>query len=76
MPVNFCISLHVSTSNSINALTIQSGQVTGLAKPRVAIDTTNGAFSLMLDAGDYTVSLPLVPTRRPFLISVFATSGT
>lgn len=43
--------------------------------PRV-IDITNGAFSLVLDAGDYTVSLPLVPTRRPFVISVFDTNGT
>ena len=43
--------------------------------PRV-IETTNGAFSVVLDAGNYTVSLPLVPTRLPFVISVFDTNGT
>src|SRR5882762_9486027 len=35
---------------------------TGLsAGPPKIIDTTAGAFSLVLDAGDYTVSLPLIP---------------
>src|SRR4051812_37294764 len=37
--------------------------------PRI-IDTVNGAFSVALDAGDYTVSLPLVTWRHPFCISV------
>jgi hypothetical protein len=37
--------------------------------PRI-IDTANGAFSVALDAGDYTVSLPLVTWRHPFCISV------
>ena len=44
---------------------------TGLsAGPPKAIDTTNGQFTLALEAGDYTVSLPLVPWRKPFSISV------
>src|SRR5205823_13479788 len=46
------------------------------AGPPKIIDTTSGAFSLALEAGDYTVSLPLIPWRRPFVISVFATNGT
>src|SRR5258706_13831346 len=50
---------------------------TGLsAGPPKIIDTTAGAFSLVLEAGDYTVSLPLIPWRRPFVISVFTTNST
>jgi hypothetical protein len=49
---------------------------TGLnAGPPRTIETTNGQFSIVLEAGDYTVRLPLVPWRRPFLISVFNTNG-
>ena len=40
------------------------------AGPPRTIDTTNGAFAIVLDAGDYTVSLPLVPWRKSFVISV------
>jgi hypothetical protein len=43
--------------------------------PRI-IDSTNGAFSIVLDAGDYTVSLPLLGWRKPFIISVLNTNGT
>ena len=43
--------------------------------PRI-IDTANGAFSIVLDAGDYTVSLPLLGWRKPFIISVLNTNGT
>ncbi len=46
------------------------------AGPPKTIDATNGQFSVVLDAGDYTVSLPLVPWRLPFRISVMPTSGT
>src|SRR5882672_11395063 len=46
------------------------------AGPPKMIDTTAGAFSLALEAGDYTVSLPAIPSRAPFRISVFATNGT
>ncbi len=46
------------------------------AGPPKIIDTTAGAFSLALEAGDYTVSLPLIPQRRPFVISVMNTSAT
>jgi hypothetical protein len=43
--------------------------------PRI-IDSANGAFSIVLDAGDYTVSLPLLGWRKPFIISVLNTNGT
>jgi hypothetical protein len=46
------------------------------AGPPVVIDAINGQFSIDLDAGDYTVSLPLIPWRHSFQISVFATNGT
>src|SRR5215468_9719115 len=50
---------------------------TGLnAGPPRTIATTNGQFSIVLEAGDYVVSLPLIPWRRPFGISVFNTNGT
>jgi hypothetical protein len=50
---------------------------TGLsAGPPRTIDVANGQFSIVLDSGDYTVSLPLITYRRPFKISVFATNGT
>lgn len=43
--------------------------------PRI-IQTVSGAFSIVLDAGDYTVSLPLLGWRKPFIISVLNTNGT
>jgi hypothetical protein len=43
--------------------------------PRI-IDSVNGAFSIVLDTGDYTVSLPLLGWRKPFIISVMNTNGT
>lgn len=43
--------------------------------PRI-LQTTSGAFSIVLDAGDYTVSLPLLGWRKPFIISVPNTNGT
>jgi hypothetical protein len=46
------------------------------AGPPKVLDTTNGAFSIALDAGDYVVSLPLISLRRPFMISVTDTNGT
>lgn len=50
---------------------------TGLnAGPPKTIETINGQFSIVLEAGDYTLSLPLVPWRRPFVISVPNTNGT
>jgi hypothetical protein len=50
---------------------------TGLnAGPPKVIDTVNGAFSIILEAGDYAVSLPLIPGRTPFHISVFVANGT
>src|SRR5439155_11024171 len=40
---------------------------TGLsAGPPKVIESVNGAFSIVLEAGDYTVSLPLISWRRPF----------
>jgi len=48
---------------------------TGLsAGPPKVVDTINGQFSLALEAGEYTVSLPLVPWRRPFIIAVMETN--
>jgi hypothetical protein len=44
--------------------------------PPKVLDTTSGAFSIVLDAGDYAVSLPLISLRRPFMISVPDTNGT
>ena len=41
------------------------------AGPPKIITTLNGAFSLPLEPGDYTVSLPLITWRHPFQISVF-----
>ena len=44
---------------------------TGLnAGPPKLIDTSSGQFSIVLEAGDYTVTLPLILYRRPFGISV------
>jgi hypothetical protein len=43
--------------------------------PRI-LQTVNGSFSIVLDAGDYTVSLPLLGWRKPFIISVMNTNGT
>ncbi len=50
---------------------------TGLsAGPPRSIVATNGAFTLQLDAGNYTVCLPLVPTRQCFTIAVPPGSST
>ena len=50
---------------------------TGLnAGPPKSIETINGQFSIVLEAGDYTLSLPLVPWRHSFVISVPNTNGT
>jgi hypothetical protein len=46
------------------------------AGPPRTITATNGAFSIALDAGDYTVCLPLVPWRKCFSISVPASSAS
>src|SRR2546423_1642786 len=67
------LSTKLLFSPTTNVLVTPSGLNAG---PPKTIDTTNGAFSLALEAGDYTVSLPLIPWRRPFPISVFATNGT
>ncbi len=45
------------------------------AGPARVIETTNGAFEVELEAGDYLVSLPLVPGRKPFAIAVPHTGG-
>jgi len=46
------------------------------AGPPKIVPTANGSFSVPLEAGDYTVSLPLITWRHPFTISVFETNGT
>jgi hypothetical protein len=43
--------------------------------PAKVVDTANGAFSVVLEEGNYTVSLPLIASRRPFCIYVFATNA-
>src|SRR5689334_17700272 len=43
-------------------LLVQSGLSAG---PPKIITTVNGAFSLPLEPGDYTVSLPLITWRHP-----------
>lgn len=40
------------------------------AGPATNIVTTNGSFSVVLDAGDYWVSFPLVPWRKSFIVHV------
>src|SRR3954470_13086020 len=50
-----------------NVLVVGSGLSAG---PPKMITTASGAFSLDLEAGDYTVSLPLITYRAPFRISV------
>jgi hypothetical protein len=57
-----------------NQVTVTSGGLS-VGPPRI-IDSANGAFSIVLDAGDYTVSLPLLGWRKPFIISVSNTNGT
>ena len=44
--------------------------------PPKVIESVNGQFSMVLEAGDYTVSLPLIPWRHSFQISVMDTNGT
>src|ERR1051326_2741300 len=46
------------------------------AGPPKVIESVNGQFSIVLEAGDYTASLPLIPWRRAFQISVMDTNGT
>lgn len=52
-----------------------TGNGLSVGPPRI-IDSANGAFSIVLEAGDYTVSLPLLGWRKPFVISVANTNGT
>jgi hypothetical protein len=46
------------------------------AGPPKILDTSSGSFSILLDTGYYTVSLPAIPWRRPFLITVPETTAT
>jgi len=46
------------------------------AGPPKVVDSVNGQFSIVLEAGDYSVSLPLIPWRQPFGISVMDTNAT
>jgi hypothetical protein len=57
-----------------NQVLVSSGGLNA-GPPRI-LQTINGAFSIVLDAGDYTVSLPLLGWRKPFIISVMDTNGT
>lgn len=51
-------------------LVIVRGTGLSAGPPKTITTDTNGAFSLSLDAGPYTVCLPLVPTRKCFTIVV------
>jgi len=57
-----------------NQVLVASGGLS-VGPPRI-INSTNGAFSIVLDPGDYTVSLPLLGWRKPFIISVSSTNTT
>jgi len=56
-----------------NVLLTTSGLSAG--PPRM-IDSLSGAFTIALEAGDYTVSLPLILYRAPFKISVPVSGST
>src|SRR5690349_537121 len=51
-----------------------TGSGLSVGPPRI-LQSTNGSFSIPLDTGDYTVSLPLLGWRKPFIISVLNTNG-
>jgi len=67
------IDTRISFAPTNQVMITSSGLSVG--PPRI-IDSTNGAFSIVLDPGDYTVSLPLLGWRKPFIISVSNTNGT
>ncbi len=46
------------------------------AGPPKLVETAGGQFSIALEAGDYIVTLPLIPWRKPFGISVMDTTDT
>jgi hypothetical protein len=46
------------------------------AGPAKIVESSAGSFSIPLDTGDYTVSLPLITLRRPFRIAVPDTTAT
>jgi hypothetical protein len=46
------------------------------AGPPRTIETTNGAFAITLDAGNYTVTTPLITWRAPFGLAVPPGAGT
>jgi hypothetical protein len=67
------LDTRISFAPTNQVLVTESGLSVG--PPRI-IDSANGAFSIVLDAGDYTVSMPLLGWRKPFIISVLNTNGT
>src|SRR5262249_34989862 len=60
--------------NPTNIVLVTGGGLS--AGPPKTVDTVGGAFSIVLDAGDYNVCLPLVPWRSCFGISVPTGNGT
>lgn len=52
-----------------------TGSGLSVGPPRI-LQSTSGSFSIPLDAGDYTVSLPLLGWRKPFIVTVPNTNGT
>src|SRR5881398_281274 len=65
------LNTKIMFSPTNEVLLVQSGLSAG---PPKIVATVNGAFSLSLEPGDYTVSLPLITWRHPFPISVFDTN--
>jgi hypothetical protein len=68
-PLNTKLLFSPTNTVLINSAGLSAGP------PKIAT-TTAGAFSIVLDAGDYTVLLPLIPTRSPFRIAVPDTTAT
>src|SRR5712691_13281976 len=68
-PLNTTLQFNPTNIVLVNSAGLSAG-------PPKTVDSTNGAFSLVLDAGDYTVCLPLIPWRNCFSISVPAGTNT
>src|ERR1043166_5444881 len=62
-PLNTTLQINPTNIVLVNPLGLSAG-------PPATIATTNGSFSVVLDAGDYTICLPLVQWRNCFTISV------
>src|SRR4051794_1391996 len=57
-------SLHPRISFAPTNRVMITGGGLSVGPPRI-LQSTNGSFSIVLDTGDYTVSLPLLGWRKP-----------